>query len=136
MEWVIFGGVAWVLTMLLVPLKRRKILWPLGLIGMLLIYIIDSTLIGLRAFSYSDGMAKISGLPFFYWLSSFPGGILLGYYCPSEPWPRAIYILLAALFFLALELIMFLLGYFFYINWTPVNSYILNIVRNKETFIN
>jgi len=149
LEWIIFAGVAFLVTMQMVPLKRWKILWPLGLVAMLLIYFIDNTLIGLKAFAYSSVSPVISGIPIPYLISGFPGGILLGYFCPRELWPRSLYILLAAFVFLVLELIMFWLGHFYYINWSPVKSFFLNVggftvfiwvtdwlgvLRNKEAF--
>lgn len=127
MEWLVFGGVAWLTGLLLVPIKYWKKLWPLGMAGMMVIFPIDTTLIDLGAIDFSSGAEKIFSLPISYWLSYIPGGILFGYYCPIGRWQKFIYILIVAFVFLIIELIMVWLGYFYHLNWNPVKSYLLNV---------
>ncbi|MFZ5645327.1 MAG: hypothetical protein ACOY46_17280 [Bacillota bacterium] len=95
---------------------------------MILIYAIDSTFVDQGAFRFFIETESISGLPLLYWLAYFPGGILFGYYIPREKWWRLFYILLAAFVLLILELLAVYFGYFYYLNWNPFKSYILNIV--------
>ena len=127
MGWVVFFGFLWVISLILVPLRHWKRLWPAGLIGMLLVYAIDTTLIGLGAFTYSLGNTFLSGLPTFYWIGIFPGSILLAYYYPSSRWRQFPYILLTSAIFLVMEITMHWFGYFQYRHWTPLKSYLLNI---------
>lgn len=127
MGWIVFCIIAYLLALIIVPIKQLKRLWPAGIIALVVIYGIDSTLIGLGAFSYSFASSLLSGLPILYWISAFPGGILLAYLYPSKkPW-RLLYILLAAAVYLGMELVMYLLGYFQYGLWNPVMSYFLNV---------
>lgn len=127
MGWLIFDVIAWLTALKLVPSGQWKRLWPIGIIGMLANYAIDSTLVGLGAFDFNFKMGNISGLPAPYWLSYFPGGILFGYYCPEEKRLRFLYVLVAALVLLAAELIMIWFGYFYHINWNIIKSYLLNV---------
>ena len=99
----------------------------MGLITILFLYIIDSILISLGAYVFHDTLPLLSGLPIFYLLSGFPGGILLVYFYPSTKKSQFPYILLSALLFLFLEIIMYWLKYFQFINWNILKSYFLNI---------
>ncbi|HBV95998.1 MAG: hypothetical protein JL50_05120 [Peptococcaceae bacterium BICA1-7] len=126
MEWLAFGGIAWLTGLLLVPLKNWKKLWPLGIAGMIIVFTIDSTLVSLGAFKFSSSTPEISGIPVPYWLSYIPGGIIFGYYCPNERWLKLVYIAISAFALLVMELIMLWLGYFNYINWNPAKSFMLN----------
>lgn len=127
MGWVIYFGAIVLICMLLVPLKAYKRLWPAGIFTLLLLYLIDSTLIELKAFSYSHGIAILAGLPVFYWLGSFFQGVLLVYFYPEEEKRRLPYILLMAGAFLVLELVMLWSGYFHYIGWNTLKSYFLDL---------
>ncbi|MDA8227703.1 MAG: hypothetical protein M0T74_08360 [Desulfitobacterium hafniense] len=126
MTWWVFGVVAWLAGVLLVPINYWKKLWPLGIAGMAIIYPIDSTLVSLGAFDFGFGTVKISGVPIPYWLSYIPGGILFGYYCPPKRLSRLTYIVILAFVLMVVELFMIWLGYFNYHNWNPIKSFILN----------
>ncbi len=127
MSWLIFFLSSLLTTILLVPQKKFKVLWPAGLITMTAIYTIDTTLVSLGAFLYKFPILFVSGLPIFYLLSGFFGGMLLVHFFPSRTWIQLPYILLAAFLFLCLELIMSWVGYFEYgQNWNPVRSFFLN----------
>jgi len=115
------------LFFLINPFKKWKQLWYAGIIAMILIYAIDSTLIRLGAFSYQFANPLISGLPTLYWLSSFFGGIIMVKYYPQKNAWKLPYIILTSFLLLLLELIMWVFGYFNYENWTLINSFFLNI---------
>ncbi len=127
MGWLVFGIIAWLTALILVPLRQWKRLWPAGIIAMSVLYAIDSTLVGLGAFQFTNSNVWVSGLPAPYWLGYFPGGVLFAYYCPQIRWWELIYILFMAAILLVMELIMLGLGYFHHLNWNPVKSYILNV---------
>lgn len=110
-----------------IPSAQIPRLWPVGVISMIVLYAIDSTLIGLGAFSYSFGNPGLAGIPLIYWLSSFPGGLLLVYLYPEKPKQQLPYIMLASAVFLAAEMVMSRLGYFLYLNWNSFYSYLLNV---------
>lgn len=63
--WVIFFIIAWLTALALVPVEEWHRLWPSGFIGMALIYIIDTTFIGLGAFKYSFDNRALGGIPIF-----------------------------------------------------------------------
>ena len=127
--WVIFFIIAWLTALILVPIEEWYSLWPSGLIGMSIIYIIDTALITLGAFKYSFGNKVLGDIPVFYWLSSFPGGVLLVYYYTViDRWLHFPYILLASAIFLAMEYIMIKLGYFHHLKWKISKSFVLNII--------
>lgn len=127
MLWIMLGIVFWGIMLFLIPIKQWKSFWLIGIISMIILYFIDSTLIALKAFKFIYNSSTISGLPFPYWLGSFPIGILLVKFCPIRQWARLLYIALSAFVLLALELVIVYLGYFSYINWNPLKSFLLNI---------
>lgn len=126
MGWFVFGAAAWLAGLLLVPARCWKKLWPLGIAGMVLVFFVDSTLLELGAFDFSPGTPKISGIPIPYWIAYFPGGVLFGYYCPGVKWQRGLYVLMASLVLLAMELVMVRLGYFYHLDWSVAKAYVLN----------
>ena len=118
---------AWATCLLFVPFHKWLSLFPAGLITLIVLYLIDSTLILLNAFSYRYANPILSDLPVLYWLSGFPEGMLLVYYFPKKKHLHFPYIVLAAVVFLGMELIMLLLKYISYHNWSPVFSLFLNM---------
>lgn len=81
--WIIFFLTALLLADVLTKFKNFRRLWPMGLATILFLYVIDSTLITLGAYSYRYAIFTLNGIPIFYLLSGFPGGILLAYFYPS-----------------------------------------------------
>lgn len=127
MAWIIFFCISIITVFLLIPLEELPLLCPAGIIGLILGYIIDNALVSLGAFSFKYPNALLSGIPLFYWLSSFSGGVLLFYYYPEKPSMQFGYIVLASVLLLGMELIMYKIHYFFYHNWNPIKSLVLNI---------
>ena len=128
MGWILFMIFLWSAALILVPLKHWKKSWPVGIFGMASIYAIDSTLVYLGAFRFWHGGAYLSGLPLYYWVSYFPGGIIFDYFRPRRHIWRLLYILITAAIYLMIELIMIYFGYFQYVNWNAFMSYQLNVV--------
>jgi len=108
--------------------KKWMQVWHAGVIALAVVYAIDATLIRLGAFSYICDLHFAGGLPLFYWLSAFFGGVLLVRYYPRKSIWKLPYILLADFMFLVLEHIMRMIGYFRYHNWSLINSFFLDIV--------
>lgn len=133
MIWVVFFIVACLSGIVLIPRHKWKILWPSGIVAAMMIYFIDSTLISLGAYSLSSGMIYVSGLPAFYLLSSFFGGVIITNFYPDKTKWRLPFILTAAMAFVIMELIMYWLGFFHYDKWSPVNSYFLNVIGFTST---
>lgn len=122
------AAASWVLSLWLVPGRQWKKLWPAGLIGMTVLYAIDSTLAGLGAFTFNQGSLYLSGVPVFYLLSSFAGGILAVHYYPSPKGWRLPYILLIALLLLLAEAVMIRFGFFQHLKWSIERSLLLNVL--------
>jgi hypothetical protein len=99
----------------------------MGIATMLFYYVIDSTLIHLGAYSFRNSNSMLGGLPTFYLLAGFPGGIVFAYFYPTTKRFQLSYILLASAILLILELILYWLGYVQYNNWNPIKSYILYV---------
>ncbi|SHK00793.1 hypothetical protein [Desulforamulus aeronauticus] len=130
MGWIVFFFAAWLLALLLVPIKEWRKLWPAGIVGLILLYLIDILLIKLGAISYRTDhtlLYKLVGLPTFYWTSAFPAAMILVYHYPSQNWQRVLYILFTAGLFLGLEIIMGWLGYFYPRQWSSVIAYCLDV---------
>ncbi|PAB59248.1 hypothetical protein CCE28_10300 [Anaeromicrobium sediminis] len=127
MGWFVFCAIAYAIVLFLIPLNKFKYLLPIGLISMVILYLIDSTLIRLGAFSYSFPNPILGGLPTLYLLSGFAGGVFLVYFLPLRKRWQSPYILLASLIFLIIEFLMIHLNYFHHHKWNGLNSYVLNI---------
>lgn len=127
MGWLVFAAAAIIVALLLVPPEQWVRLWPLGVAGTLILYMIDSTLVYLKAFRFIYEGLAISGLPVPYIIAYIPGGILFGCLRPGNYWGKLFHIFIFALLLLVLELIMAGLGYFEYINWSLMRSAALNI---------
>jgi hypothetical protein len=127
MGWLVFDLSIWFIALLLVPLRNWKRSYVIGLAGMLIVLAIDSKLIVLGAFRYYHNGTFIYGLPLPYWLAYFPGGIFFDYFRPKSNLWRILYIFIFSALYLVIELIMKKLGYFIHLNWTVLNSYILNL---------
>lgn len=128
MEWLIFLAVNLIIVLTFVPLGQWKRLWPAGLVGVVLLYLIDLLFYGLDTYAYSYGIRYLAGLPLFYLISGFPQSVFLAYLCPSKKQWRFPYILLMAAILWSMELIMFKLGFFQYHRWNLGKSYLLNII--------
>jgi hypothetical protein len=127
MGWIFFFIASVLVFLIFTSIKKWKHFWIGGLITMLIIYAIDSTLIRLGAYSLRYPNHLIGELPTLYWLGSYFGGIVLIYYFPERKPLQFPYILLSALLFLCLELIMCFFGYFYCHNWSPVESFFLDV---------
>jgi hypothetical protein len=126
--WILFSLIVWLLTFLIVPLRYWRRSWHMGLFGMVIILVIDSKLAKLGAFrSFHNGLL-IYGLPLPYWIAYFPGGIFFDYLRPKNHLWRFLYIPIISAAYLIVELIMMNLGYFQYLNWKAINSFILNLI--------
>ena len=128
MGWIIFMISVWVSALLIVPLRSWRKSWPVGIFGLACIYVLDNTLAGLGAFKFWHGGIYLSGLPLFYWVSYFPGGILFDYLRPHKHGSRLVYMLIIAAAYLIIELVMVYVGYFQYVNWNIYRAYLLNLV--------
>lgn len=127
MGWLIFVIISWLTALLIVPLKNWKESWLMGIFGLICIFFIDNTLASLDAFKFLHGGIYLSELPFFYWISYFPGGILFDYFRPSRHIWRIVYIAALAAGYIIPETIMRYFGYFQYINWKIYMAFPLNI---------
>ncbi|MGB9804187.1 MAG: hypothetical protein ACPLUI_10300, partial [Desulfofundulus sp.] len=43
--------------------------WPVGLVALVVVYVLDSTLVDLGAYSYRNGVPALGGMPWLYFLS-------------------------------------------------------------------
>ncbi len=128
MAWLIYMIIVWTVALIFVPLKHWKKSWPVGITAMVIVFILDNTLEHLNAFKFWYGGIYLSGLPLYYWLCYFPGGIIFDYLRPYKHIWRLTYILIVAFVYLLIELVMIYSGYFQYIKWNAAMSYLLNIV--------
>ena len=117
----------WGVALLFIPLRLWRRLWPAGIMGMVIILLIDGILVSLNAFQFIYNGPKSYGLPVPYVVSYFAGGVLFAWYRPDGRWLRLAYVLAAALLLWVLEFIMLRLGLFDHISWNLAKAYILNI---------
>jgi len=127
LAWVMLFLVAWLFVLVLVPVREWKRLWPAGIIGLVVVYVIDSTFVGLGAFSFTKIYPGLSGLPIFYILSIVAGSILSAHFYPDKDWKQMLFVMLMALGLLLIEVAMIRLNYFHHLSWSLARSYALNI---------
>lgn len=127
MTWLIYFIVSAGITLIFVPVRHWLRLWPAGFAGILLLYLIDSTLVGLGAYSYSHGLSILSGLPVLYLLSGYPQGIFLAYFYPEKRFRQLPYVMLMAAGLLVLEIITLFTGDFAHHQWNLARSYLLDV---------
>jgi len=125
--WAVLCFTAWFLMLILVPLRELKRLWPAAIIGMAAVYAVDSTLIGLGAFSYARAGPALSGVPLFYLLSVAAATVPLAYHYPDGARRQAVFVAAAALVFLLVEAAMVALRYFHHLSWSLWRSYLLDV---------
>ena len=127
MVWIIYFLAAVLSAAILTRFRNIKYLWRMGLATILFLYLIDSTLVSLGAYLFNYGNLYIGGVPLFYLLAGFPGGILLAYFYPSKKKFQMPYLLLTIVLFLLLEIIMEWFGFIQYGNWNSIRSFFLNL---------
>lgn len=127
MGWIIFAIILWLAALILVPLKQWKKSWPMGVFGLVSLFVIDDTLAILEAFRFFHGIFYLSNLPLFYILAYFPGGIFFDHFRPHRHMWRLFYIIAFAAVYLGVELFMIYIGYFQHLNWNAWKSLLLNL---------
>lgn len=128
MGWWIFLTAVSAAAAMFVPIREWKRLFLAGIGGLLIILPIDSTLAALGAFRFSFTGPTMLGLPLPYWLSYFPGGILIAHFRPAKRMQRLIYVISAAALYALIELIAIKAGLFHHLNWNILKAFILNIL--------
>ncbi|MFZ5966218.1 MAG: CBO0543 family protein [Bacillota bacterium] len=104
-----------------------KSYWCAGVICLIVLLIIDKKFTDLGAYSFNHGNYYIANIPVLYWTSFYAAGVLSVYYFPKQKKWQLPYILFLASIFLVLETVMNRLGYFHYHQWSPIDSFVLNI---------
>ncbi|HHW42776.1 hypothetical protein GFC01_05515 [Desulfofundulus thermobenzoicus] len=128
MAWLIWLGISLVLSFFLAGRKGWLRFWPVGLVALAVVYILDSTLIRLGAFAYHYGLPELGGLPLLYFLSTIPNGVTVARFYPSRHWLRLPYVLVLAAVLLLVEWLMSITGNFRHLRWSPGQSLGLNVV--------
>lgn len=108
------------------PQKIRRI-WPAGLLGLFLVYIIDSLAIKSNLYGFAGADLTLSGIPLFYLLTAFPVSLLVYRFLPGERIRQFLYLGLVAGIYLLPEIFLTRAGYVEYINWSLLHSYMLNL---------
>lgn len=127
MGWIIFMILAWTTALIIVPLKGWKKSWPVGLLAMIILLVIDNALVYLGAIKFWHGNIYVYDLPLYYWLAYFPGGIVFDHYRPNKHIWRLCYIFIWAAAYLLAELAMIYFGYFQHLNWSVYRACLLNV---------
>lgn len=108
------------------PEKISRV-WPAGLLGVFLVYIIDSMAVKANLYRFEAANLSISGIPLFYMLTAFPVAVLVYRFLPRERNRQFVYLGLVAGIYLLPEMLFARAGYFHYINWSLLNSFFLNL---------
>lgn len=128
MAWIIFCLLIWTAAIIIIPKRQWQRLWPAGIVAIIVMYLLDTTLVGLQAYSFKGSPINLQGVPLFYFASAMPLGIILVNFGPQKRWVKVVYLLLIDALFLTAELIMNITGNFSYLNWSPDKSLLLNLL--------
>ncbi|MBM7854765.1 hypothetical protein JOC37_001143 [Desulfohalotomaculum tongense] len=128
MLWVLLMLLSWGLALLLVHRPSINKLWPAGLAAVAVTLILDVNLVELGAFRFKNTLYDFRGVPLFYIISNFANGLLLARFVPTDGVLKPVVTVGLAAVFLALELLAVNLGYFQYLNWSPLHSLGLNVL--------
>lgn len=95
MEYLLLAIVLWLLVFILVPFERFKLLWPVMVISILLLFAMNFTFIQLGYYYFTKSVPGVFGVPLFVLVSGAGGGVLL------MNWMRrsSFYKILSVLFF-------------------------------------
>ncbi|MGB9825998.1 MAG: hypothetical protein ACPLRU_04930, partial [Desulfofundulus sp.] len=99
-----------------------------GLVALVVVYVLDSTLVDLGAYSYRNGVPALGGMPWLYFLSVFPSAIILARFYPSRRCLSLPYVVVMGAFYLFVEWLMILAGYFRYLHWNLERSLVLDVI--------
>jgi MFS superfamily sulfate permease-like transporter len=128
LAWLIWFVFSLGLSILAAGKKGWLQFWPVGLVALVVVYVLDSALVNLGAFSYRYGVPALGGLPLLYFLSVFPNGIILARFYPPRRRLRLPYVLVVAALFLFVERLMIITGNFRHLHWTLEYSLVLNVI--------
>ena len=127
MGWVIYFAITFSVMLVAVPFKRIREYWLAGVVGIVVIFVLDSTLIKLNAYSFSKAYIYIKGIPLLYMLTAFPGGVIFLWIYEQANKYKFLTMLFISYLFLIIEFIMIKTKYFHHIRWDGGNSFFLNI---------
>ncbi|MBE3585181.1 hypothetical protein [Desulfofundulus thermocisternus] len=128
MAWLVLFLVSFFMSALLVGKKGWVLLWPMGLVALVVVYVLDVTLIRLGAFTYKFGLPILGGLPPLYFLSGLFNGVTVARFYPARRWLRLPYIILLSAAYLLVEWLMIITGNFSHANnWSFWRSLGLNV---------
>jgi len=128
MIWVIYAIVVLTIIILLVKWENFKRLWLAGIIAVVLAVLFDAPLVAGGLYEFHNQGIGFMGLPVFYLISTFGGGIFIVHFYPWGNIAKGLlFYILASVIFMAFEALMDLLGVFEHISWSYVNSFFINI---------
>ena len=126
MPWLIYANFMWVLVFILVG-KRFYLLWEKGLLGVVLMVIVDCIGIKLNLYHYAKGLFYIGCLPLLHIIGIYAASILYLNWLPQQTSKRILYTIYFSTLFLSLEAAMYRAGALIYPNWKLSYSYLLNM---------
>ena len=127
MPWIIYVTFLWVLVFILVG-KRFYLLWEKGLLGVVLMLLVDYFGTKYNLYKYSKGLFYIGNFPLTHIIGIYAGSILYLNWLPQQRGKRILYTIYVSVPFLALEAAMHKAGAIIYPNWKLLYSYPLTIV--------
>ncbi|OEF98213.1 hypothetical protein [Desulfuribacillus alkaliarsenatis] len=126
--WVLFAIAIWGICILLVKWENFKRLWIAGIIGMVLVIMIDSPLAKGGMYTFHNPGIQVFELPLFYIIGLYGGGVFLTYFYPwGYPLRGVLLLLIANAMFLPFEWFMVVTGMFEHVNWRFLYSFFINI---------
>ena len=126
MPWLIHTTFIWVLVFILIN-KRFYLLWKKGLLGVVIMVIVDCIGIELNLYHYAKGLFYIGCLPLLHIISIYGASILYLNWLPQQTSKRILYTIYFSALFLSLEAAMYSAGAVIYPDWKLSYSYLLNL---------
>lgn len=129
LPWIISFVFAWILFFLLVDYKTLKKNIYGGLLALLLGTIVDYGGQKLELYEFYQLIISWAGCSAFYKLGPiFTMGVIFCQYVPRNKWLQVVNIFVASTLYIMLELSIISTGVAEYIHWSPIASYVINLL--------
>lgn len=119
---------AWSLVFITVEPFRLRMLWPVGLMGIMVTFAVDATGVSFNLYRFDNTIMEIAGVPLFYMLSNAAFGILIINFFPRKRNLNIPYLMAVTAVFEGLESIFEKFSYFTLLRMPYLLDWALDLV--------
>lgn len=101
--YVVYSILGWGFILIFIRLKPIKRLWPIGIMGALILFVSTKWLVTAGVYKFNIDFLPIMGIPFFYLLWGASSGVVFGFFYRKKLYIKALLIFGFPLVVLGLE---------------------------------